>query len=269
MENQLPPAVTKIVKESGDVKIHTFVAPESFISNATHVIETKNQCIVIDGQFVVPYALQFREYVDAIGKPISRVYLSHGHPDHFFGIGAAFADCEIYALQETIDFIKVAGESIRDELAKGYGDFVTKTIAVPQNVITAGEETIDGLKLEHVLHKDTETEFHLSIKLPELDTYIVQDLVYSGAHIYLTKDIPHWVEILESIRDSEFSLFLPGHGEPADKKELQSNIEYLNFANSLLNAGTTAEALKAALLEKYPHLTGAGIFDIYLPRLFA
>ena len=120
-----------------------------------------------------------------------------------------------------------------------------------------------------MLHKDTETEFHLSIKLPELDTYIVQDLVYSGAHIYLTKDIPHWVEILESIRDSEFSLFLPGHGEPADKKELQSNIEYLNFANSLLNAGTTAEALKAALLEKYPHLTGAGIFDIYLPRLFA
>jgi len=224
MENQLPSPTITIVKESGDVKIHTFMSIEAFISNATHIIESANSLVIVDGQFVVPFAMQFRAYADSLGKPIERVYLSHDHPDHYFGLGAAFADCEIYALPETIASLEQWGEMVRAQSAMAYGDFVTKELAIPQHKVAAGEEIIDGVKYEFVVHQHTEAEFHLSIKLPDLGVFIVQDLIYSGAHLYITKDIDNWVGVLNSLLDSDFEIFLAGHGAPCGKDEVENNI---------------------------------------------
>ena len=38
-QQQLPPPVTQIVKEAGDVKIHTFISPDMFLANATLYLE--------------------------------------------------------------------------------------------------------------------------------------------------------------------------------------------------------------------------------------
>jgi glyoxylase-like metal-dependent hydrolase (beta-lactamase superfamily II) len=268
MPDQLPEPKIMVPFENENVKIHTFVSSEPFISNATHIIETKNSLVIIDGQFVVPYAMQFRAYADSLNKPIARVYLSHDHPDHFFGLGAAFADCEIYALPETIKFLKEYGEAIRSQSAQAYGPLVTEKLAIPQHEITEGTETIDGLKYEYVIHKHTETEYHLSIKLPEINIFIVQDLIYSGAHVYITKDLDNWMNQLRSFIDSDYGLFLAGHGEPADKKEIQNNIDYLQKAKELLADNPKPEDFKKALLDAFPNRTGAAVFDIYLPRLF-
>ncbi|MGO7778327.1 MBL fold metallo-hydrolase, partial [Rhizobium johnstonii] len=73
----------KIVRRAGDVRIHTFISAftDDNIANATHIIESRNKLVLVDGQFLVPYALQFREYANSIGKEIDRIYLSHRHPD--------------------------------------------------------------------------------------------------------------------------------------------------------------------------------------------
>lgn len=62
--------------------------------------------VLVDGQFLVSCARAFRDYADSLGKPIDRLYVSHRHPDHWFGLGAAFSDVTIYALPETRDFIQ-------------------------------------------------------------------------------------------------------------------------------------------------------------------
>lgn len=268
MADQLPAPKIIISKEEGDVRIHTFISSEAFISNATHIIESKNSLVIIDGQFVVPYAMQFREYANSLGKPIVRVYLSHDHPDHYFGLGAAFSDCDIYALPETIESLKQYGEIVRSQSAQAYGDFVTKQLAIPQNEVQVGKEMIDGVNYEFVVHQHTETEFHLSIKLPDLKVFVIQDLIYSGAHVYITKDIDNWVNVLNSLLDSEFEIFLAGHGEPADKNEVTNNIAYLLTAKEILATNPTPEEFKEKLLNTYPSRSGAAVFDIYLPRLF-
>ena len=96
---QVSDPVIMVVKRAGDVRIHTFVASFAYsnIANATHIIETRNQLVLVDGQFLVPYARAFRDYADSLGKPIERLYLSHRHPDHWFGLGTAFSDVAISA----------------------------------------------------------------------------------------------------------------------------------------------------------------------------
>lgn len=267
-DQQLPEPTIQIVKETDDVKIHTFISGEAFLANATHIIESPNALVVVDGQFIVPYAKMFRGYADSLGKPIERVYLSHGHVDHFFGIGAAFDDVEVYALPEVIAFLEQAGEPTRAALAQIYGPMVTEKIVIPGNSVSAGTVVVDGVTYEHVINTDAETDIQLALKLPDQGVFITQDLLYSGQHLYITPNFDHWVSILEGLAASEYETFLPGHGKPANKEEIRNNIKYLQFAKQAFADAANAEAFKAALLEGFPERSGAAIFDIYLPHLY-
>lgn len=258
-----------IAKQAGDVRIHTFISSfaDSNIANATHIIESKNKLVLVDGQFLAPYARLFRRYADSLGKPIERLYLSHRHPDHWFGVGAAFSDITVYALPETVSFLKEHGEdSIKDHWKMG--DFLPERVVVPEAIVKPGEEIIDGVKYVFSKVTDTEIDFLLTIRLPEIGVHFVQDLIYSGTHLYLTKYMKHWIRILEDMLLSDCELFMPGHGLPADKNEVARNIEYLAAASEAAGSGLTNDAFKAFLLQRYPERKCPGIFDIYVPRLF-
>jgi glyoxylase-like metal-dependent hydrolase (beta-lactamase superfamily II) len=277
MPAQLATPMRQIVRRAGDVRIHSFISSFEYddLANATHIIESKNKLVLIDGQFLTPYAKQFRAYADSLSKPIDRLYLSHRHPDHWFGLGTAFEDVSVYALEETIDFIKRKGEATRqDHLAK-LQDLAPDKILLPQNVVEPGKCVIDGVT--YLLDKvvDTEIDFLLTIRLPELGIYIAQDLIYSGTHLYLygaelysTDAIARWRQVLQDMLDSDYDLFLPGHGFHADKAEVARNSEYLAAAKQAIDSGLKGGAFRDFMKSRYPERKCAGIFDIYLPRLF-
>jgi glyoxylase-like metal-dependent hydrolase (beta-lactamase superfamily II) len=266
-----PPAepIVLLVKREGDVRIHTFVSSFAYsnIANATHIVETRNQLVLVDSQFLAPYAQAFRAYADTLGKPIERLFLSHRHPDHWFGLGAAFGDVTVYALPETQAFVREHGE---DSLADHWklGSNLPAGVVVPQQVVSPGEETIDGVRYVYDCVTETEIDFHLTIRLPDLGVCIVQDLVYSGTHLYLTQHMAHWAKVLQGLLVEDYDLFLPGHGLPADKNEVARNIEYLSSAQQAIGNGLTDAAFKDFMLQRYPERRCPGIFDIYLPRLF-
>jgi glyoxylase-like metal-dependent hydrolase (beta-lactamase superfamily II) len=266
---QLADPIVMVAKQAGDVRIHTFVASfaANNIANATHVIESGSRLVLVDAQFLAPYARKFREYADSLGKPIDRLYLSHRHPDHWFGLGTAFADVPSYALPETASFIKEHGEASRNDHWK-LGDLAPERIVVPQEIAKPGEDTIDGVRyiLDEVT--DTEIDFSLTIRLPDVGVCIVQDLLYSGTHLYLTKHLTRWIRVLEDMLTTDYQMFLPGHGLPADKNEVARNIEYLAAASQAIADGLTDDAFRDFLLRRYPERKCPGIFDIYLPRLF-
>lgn len=269
MPAQVSDPVIMVVKQTDDVRIHTCVASfaGSNIANATHIIETKNQLVLVDGQFLAPYARAFREYADSLGKPIERLYISHRHPDHWFGLGTAFTDITVYALSETMTFIREHGEDSRSDHWK-LGDLAPERIVVPKEVASPGEETIDGVRYVFDRVTDTEIDYHLTIRLPETGVYFTQDLIYSGTHLYLTKHMDHWTRVLQEMLVSDYELFMPGHGLPADRNEVARNIEYLSSARQAVGDGLTGDAFKSFMLQRYPERKCPGIFDIYMPRLF-
>jgi glyoxylase-like metal-dependent hydrolase (beta-lactamase superfamily II) len=252
---QVSDPISMVVKRAGDVRIHTFVASFAYsnIANATHIIETRNQLVLVDGQFLVPYARAFRDYADSLGKPIERLYLSHRHPDHWFGLGTAFSDVAIYALPETMSFIEEHGEDSRSDHWK-LGDLVPDRIVVPKHAVSPGTETIDGIRYVFDRVTDTEIDFHLTIRLPELGVHFAQDLIYSGTHLYLTKHMDHWIRVLQEMLLSDY--------------EVARNIEYLLAARQAIGNGLADEAFKGFMLQRYPERKCPGIFDIYMPRLF-
>jgi hypothetical protein len=128
--------------------------------------------------------------------------------------------------------------------------------------------TIGGIQYVFTKVIDTEIDFHLIMKLPELGVYIPQDLIYSGTHLYLTSDMERWIHALEEMLVSDYDLFLAGHGFPADKTEVARNVEYLTTGKQAFESGMKKDAFKEFMLQRYPERRCPAIFDIYLPRLF-
>jgi glyoxylase-like metal-dependent hydrolase (beta-lactamase superfamily II) len=269
MPAALPDPIRMVAKRAGDVRVHTFVA--SFegdnIANATHIIESRNCLVLVDAQFLAPYARQFRQYADGLGKPIDRLYVSHRHPDHWLGLGEAFGDVPVHALAETATFIQEHGEQSRDDHWK-LGGLVPERVVVPQEIVKPGEAVIDGVRYTFEEVTDTEIDALLAIRLPDLGVQFVQDLVYSGTHLYLTSHLRNWARVLQEMLISDDELFMPGHGLPADKFEVARNIEYLAAAGQAIADGLSGTAFKDFMLRRYPERKCPGIFDIYLPRLF-
>ena len=137
-----------------------------------------------------------------------------GTPTTGSGWATAFSDVTVYALAETIDFIQEHGEDSRQRPLEAGRPRAGRASSSPRRSPSPGEETIDGVTYVFDEVTDTEIDFHLTIRLPELGVYFTQDLLYSGTHLYLTKHMDHWIRVLQDMLLSDYDLFMPGHGLP-------------------------------------------------------
>lgn len=255
------------VLEKDGVKIHTYVSPEDSNLDATHIIEGEKSLVLVDAQFLMPYAQEFRAYADSLGKPIERLIVSHAHPDHFFGL-AAFADVPSYALAGVQQAIEQAGPGMLERMRPRLGEAAPEKVVVPTEVIEPGTATIDGVQYEFERLIDGEAEEQLVIKLPDLGVLIVQDLAYNKTHLFSAANREGWISILEELQTLEgYDVVLAGHGGPADKSVLTGNIAYLQDVAAVLGSVDNGEDFVARLSEKYPDYRG-GLHKLSASILF-
>lgn len=269
MTNQLPNATSYLVKENGNIRVHTLVSPAPMFANATHIIELAEELILVDGQFFAQYGQEFRALADSLQKPITRFYVTHDHPDHYLGMGDAFADVKVYALPEIQESLLKVGPHELQEKQQHMGQLIASRLALPTETVEPGEEMIGGVKFifERVLN--TESPSTLVIKLPELGIVIAQDIFYHNAHAFITGAVDGWKAALIQFRDSEgYDIILPGHGKPADKSAVDNALIYLDKCMEIRSKNNDPEAYKQALLAVYPAYAAAKLIDIYSPILF-
>lgn len=252
----------------GDITVHSFVAPTEVFANGTHIIETPNSLVLIDTQFLLPLAQDFRAYADGLGKPIERLVITHAHPDHFLG-SEAFADVDVYALAEVAASIAENGQAEVDEKQADFGDAIAGTFVIP-TTLEPGTVEIDGVTFEFEEVFNAEAEIQLVIRLPGYGVVAVGDIVYSGLHLILAGSPPTWTQALQDLQaDSAlYPIVLPGHGVPGDPSLYAANIAWLAKAGELLQSATSGQEFKAGLVEAFPDLGMDAAIDFVLPFLF-
>lgn len=257
------------VQSLDNITLHTLTSPESVFANSTHIVETDNSLVVVDSQFLLPNALDVREYADNIGKQIDRVFITHEHPDHFLG-GEAFSDKPMFALQEVSDAIATNGQAEIDEKQADFGsEAIAGTFVVP-DVVEPGNVVIDGVtfQLDKVL--DAEAAVQLVVRLPEHGVVMTGDIVYSFVHLILAGQIPTWTIALQDLASTaeQYPTVLAGHGIPASPSVYNTNIEYLAKAAELLNSVDNSDDFRQGLLDAFPELTMPAAIDFAIPFLF-
>lgn len=261
----LPIGQAWTVVQNKYAKVHTYMSPVSMFANTSHIIELQNELIIIDGQFFTPYAFELKKFTDSIGKPISRFYISHDHPDHYIGFGDAFPDVKVYALSETIASIEKDGQSVLEQRQAQFGPMIAKNLNKPSVIQQPGTETINNVKFIFEKSINNESAVSLIIKIPELGVYIAQDIVYNNIHLFIEGDTKGWETALKKIiGDKKYPTILSGHGKEGGIDLLNNNLKYLSDANLTILATKNKEEFKQAMLKKYPQYGGEQLIDIYL-----
>lgn len=249
----MPRMGTVKLLRKGDVTIHTYMAAEESSLVTSHVIETENKLVVVDVQFMRPYAQELKSYIEQLGKAIERIIITHAHPDHWFGL-EYFQDVPVFATQETADWIAKRGDFYIRIRRQQYGERITESKIVPVHRITEGREVIDGLTYEFENITDAEHEDQLIIKLSELRTIIVQDIVSNRAHAFVAGGrLNDWIKALEYLQTlQDYDVVLAGHGAPADRSVYGEMAQYLQHAKSVLATSDNAGQIERGLIDKYP-----------------
>lgn len=264
-----PSGATVTVYDFGTLRIHAFTSPWRAVGNGTYVIEGPRKLLIVDTQFMVPFARDFRAYADTLGKPIDRVLITHAHPDHWFGLAAAFEGAESFALEGVKATIEGIGPGIRQARKQQMGELVPDRFAGVKHVIRPGKETFDGISFEVVEYRDAEADLQAVFQIPDAGVVLTGDLVYAFAHYYLTRNFDNWARILETLAaDRRYGLICPGHGLSSPSAVYTDGIRYLRLSQQAFAEARDAEDLKGRLLRSYPDRPGEGIMNIYLPRLY-
>jgi glyoxylase-like metal-dependent hydrolase (beta-lactamase superfamily II) len=261
MTNQKTPLRGVIgVSEQPGLKVHTYTAPDDGWRVNTHIVELATQLIAVDAQYTIPYAKEALSYAATLGKPVTRLYVTHYHPDHL--LGAAAFPVPIHALADVKAKIDAVGDRVASEEHEKFPNAIPSHAEKPALLVAAGSETIDGVRFDFLHLRHAETEHALMIGFPEHRILIAQDLIYNGVHVFISeRAFDAWSAALQHYRAQPYETVLPGHGAPGGPELYERMQNYLSTARDLLSEASDGDDLKARLIAAFPDFGGHALLD--------
>lgn len=202
--------------------VHRVEQQVAFPVNA-YIVEGRDGLVVVDALLTDTASKDLRSRVDAIGKPLQAVLLTHPHPDHYAGLGNLVEglDVPIYSVPGVNDVVR-RDDTAKDALISGmFGPELPSNRVFPTETVSEGERLDFGPGLSfNVLDIGPGEFFHDSVFLLDGGAPIafVGDLVFSLMHAYMA-DVqnPAWLAALDRLKTDlhEDTLLYVGHGTSA------------------------------------------------------
>ena len=207
---------------------------EDVFANA-YIMEGKLGTVVIDSLLTCSASRDLRRRIDALGKPLLAVIVTHGHPDHYGGVTQLVEGREhvLVVAVKGVDTIIRRDDAMKEErLAAAGFDWPTKrtfpNVVIAGGVhLTFGDTTLTAIDVgEAESHHDSIWILHAA----DGDHAFIGDLVMNGVHAYTADG--HTGRWIESLRQLENDLqqvvqIYPGHGDSGGVDLLKTQRRYL------------------------------------------
>ena len=263
------------ITHGGEVTIHTYTSPpEGWLVNS-HILEGPTKLVIFDGQMMNAYADEVADYASRLGKPVDRIIISHGHPDHWSGLevlAQRFPQAEVHALPGVTEFLRAFGEFALGKFQQNFGDKVATRVTVPSRAVSLGAQTFDSARLEFREYLDAESNVQLVALLPEQHVMLAFDLVFAPRdHAFtLVPNFDNWVSILEALKAMPgYDTIIIGHDAPTDRSAFDATIAYLKRAKDIHAASKDGQSYASALKAAFPDRGQPGWVDFSAAMLYA
>ena len=232
------------------------------------LISGEHDAILVDAQFSTREAQALVERIQASGKNLSRIFISHGDPDFYFGLDTltqAFPKAKVVATPETIAYIEKSREA---KLA--YWGPILKDSAPARTLVP---EALSG---DHLMLEDQRIELighdpkHTSLWIPSIKAVVGGVLTYANIHPWIADaQTPQarqaWLKSLDELEALQPKTLIPGHylSKPTfNLDDLRFTRDYLNDLEAELASARDSQALIAAMTRKYPDLLDASSLEL-------
>lgn len=240
----------------GALSFQVFTGQDFALANNAVLIAGKQDAVLIDTCLVLSDAARLVALVRASGKTLRGVYITHAHPDHYFGNGVlreAFPAAKIYARQGVIDFMR----EYRAKLVhwrEMFGDEMPRELPMPEP-LTGDGTRLEGREIRFVDLPMCETVHATAYYVPSEGAVVAGDLIYSGMHHYMadTNDPDSWIEAIGVVRRlGQIKRVFPGHGPVGGPELLDASEAWLRDYKDVARHGVRFVDAAKEMMRRYP-----------------
>jgi len=244
------------------ISIKVFTSPDDQFWVNSVIIEGADEVMLVDAQLTKTNAERVLRGIQKTKKPLSIIYITHEHADHFLGL-------EVF--REAYPGVRIiANSAVTDRISKVYQEKVDKW----KKILGSGAasrvvaiEKFDGnfiefenSKIELLKDVQGDTDENTMLWIPEQRILIAGDVLFNNMHVYTaetdSKARGKWLNSINRIRELKPSEVIPGHGKAGAPLDASSAVDftenYLLVFEEELKKAKDADSLINAMKEKFP-----------------
>jgi glyoxylase-like metal-dependent hydrolase (beta-lactamase superfamily II) len=240
-----------------------------FQAMASTLIHGERDAVLVDAFLTVKQAGALADWVASKGKDLTTIYITHGHGDHWFGVGTLlerFPKARVVATHDTVEVMhqNSSPQALQHVWGAGFPG------QIPTNLVIAQElegDTFDlegqQLRVQEVGH--TDTAHTTCLHVPSIGLVVAGDVAYNDVHLYLAESNAQtrqeWIAALDRVEALRPRAVVASHKrrENDDKPAIiEETRQYIRDFDRLAASTRTAEELYDQMLALYPNRVNPG-----------
>jgi glyoxylase-like metal-dependent hydrolase (beta-lactamase superfamily II) len=226
------------------------------------IVEGVHEVMLVDAQLTKTSADKVLQEIRETKKPLSLIYITHEHADHFLGLEVfkeAYPLARIIANSAVVDRINKVYQEKIDKWEKILGSGAASQV-VAISKFDADFVDFDGARIEVFKHIRGDTDENTMLWIPGQKILIAGDVVFNDMHVYTAETDSEarekWLGSLKKIRELNPSIVIPGHskvGSPLDSSTAVNFTEkYLLAFDEELKRTKDPDSLIDVMKERFP-----------------
>jgi glyoxylase-like metal-dependent hydrolase (beta-lactamase superfamily II) len=239
-----------------------------FQATASTLIYGKHDALLVDAFMTVEQANALADWVASKKKNLTTIYITHGHGDHWFGVGTIlerFPHARVVATPSTIQVMQ--GNASPQGLAAWGAGFPGQ---IPEKLMMAEELKgnvidLEGYAVVVVELGHTDTDHTTCLHVPSIGLVVAGDAAYNDVHLYLVESSvqkrQEWIAALDKIESLRPRAVIASHKRPGNDDSpriIEETRQYIRDFDRLAGTTTTAQELYDQMLALYPNRINPG-----------
>jgi glyoxylase-like metal-dependent hydrolase (beta-lactamase superfamily II) len=239
-----------------------FFSDESGFEVASVIVTGKTDAVLIDAQWTLSNAHRVVAEILETGKRLKTIYVTHAHPDHYFGLGPiadAFPQARVTALPSVARTInnQFFGKIEHWEQVIGAAN-------VPRKVVNIEPLAGDYIELEEqhieiVPQVVGDMKYNTVVWIPSIKTFYGSDVLFNQAHPFTcevtAEERKLWIEAIDRFENMGAEVIIPGHqkpGMPFDSSSCTFTKDYLIATDEELAKAKDVAGFYYAMVKRFP-----------------
>ena len=235
----------------------------NWVANTTTLIWGETDAVLVDTFLSDRHNAELADWIESKGRTLRTIYLTHAHPDHFFGLTLLlerFPEARAVATRNVVAAMEITSspDTLEKTWKPRFPGQVPERLTVAQ-ILESGSLQLEGHELQVIDLDHTDTDDTTGLYIPSLDLLISGDAVYNETHPFLVESDENgrkaWLSALDRIDSIKPGHVVVGHG-PIDPDSSPQHIErtrrYLEDFDRIDKLSDTALELYDGMLLLYP-----------------
>lgn len=232
------------------------------LSPSSVLVLGEREAVLIDGQWMISDGEKLADMIDASGRTLKAVLITHAHPDHYMGLGAIkkrFPKAKILARKNVRDEIAFEFPAKRLHWQEMFHSELPVQAIIPE-VFNGKSITLEGHAIQFIDLPPAETIHATAFYISSMKVLIAGDLIFSKTHSYFAdlNNPAAWIEALLFARSvGPIDIIYPGHGPTGGVELVDDAIDYIKVYQEVAKPGVRIADIAREMMLRYPNHSGA------------